>query len=641
MFSELEPAIAIPVQKLPDNRLVCHSTKVDFYSVHVWDWDGIAVYHQRLMEERASRLLSQTCWTGCLLGGGATIYFLFGLAGYVHSSLLNFTVALVLAGALIFFLYHFLTAVKDTGWIGWSIWAAILIIILVEFVLGLLPPTSRDELTHHLAIPKLYAKAGRIVEVPMAPYAYYPMLLDMLFTPWVYWGYDFVPKWIHALFGFLTGLLLYAYCGGRMNAVYGLLGFFLFVSTPVIARLSHWGYIDLGITFYTTASLLCLLRWREERESLQWLTLAALSLGFALATKPNGLVAALLISLLFLLVILKPPRKNWVQISRELLLYGGLMLLPFLPWLVKNWYQTGNPFFPLLSHFFSQRVPSAAEGASFGGLGIFVKRELLYGENIWQIISLPLRVFFSGRDDNPQLFDGVLTPILIVLLPWAFKGKWIEDKKFLASFAFLFLAYAIFLVDMRIRYILSIVPPLVMLAVYGIFNVYLRIKRPVYLFVGLIAFAAWHGSYLWHYVRATEPFGYLSGSESRDTYLERMLPEYAGFKYINSTTAPTAKIYLLFVGRRGYYCERDYFHDGGDLPGYLLGVIRAAKSPDQIDQALKRKQITHLMVREELLVDFLMHNLTPAQAATWSQFVQTRLILNFRDRGHAVYQLHG
>ena len=88
------------------------------------------------MEERFSILLSRTCLVGCLLGGGATIYFLFGLAGYVHSPLLNFTVALVLAGALIFFLYHFLTAAKDTGWIGWSIWAAILIIIFVEIILG-------------------------------------------------------------------------------------------------------------------------------------------------------------------------------------------------------------------------------------------------------------------------------------------------------------------------------------------------------------------------------------------------------------------------------------------------------------------------------------------------------------------------
>ncbi|HYT53153.1 MAG TPA: phospholipid carrier-dependent glycosyltransferase [Verrucomicrobiae bacterium] len=592
------------------------------------------------MEERFSVLLNRTCLVGCLLGVCGTWYFLFGLAGYVSNPWLNFSVVTVLLATAVFFICHFLEIPRQTHRLGKIIWAAIFVILIVEIILGLLPPTSRDELTHHLAIPKLYAKASRIIEVPIAPYSYYPMLIDMLYTPWVYWGYDFVPKWIHALFGFLTGLLLYAYCGGRMNAVYGLLGFFFFVSTPIIARLSHWGYIDLGITFYTTASLLCLLRWREERESLQWLTLAALSLGFALATKPNGLVAALLISVMFLLLIVKPPRKRAAQIGRELLLYGGLTLLPFLPWLVKNWSQTGNPLFPLLANFFVYRGPIATESASFGGIGILVKRELLYGENFWQILGLPLRVFFSGRDDNPQFFDGVLTPILIILLPWAFKGKWLEDKKLLASFALLFLLYAIFLVDLRIRYILSIVPPLVILAVYGIFNVYLRIKRPVYLFVGLIAFVAWHGSYLWHYVRATEPFGYLSGSESRDTYLERMLPEYAAFRFINQTTAPAAKIYLLFVGRRGYYCERDYFHDGGELPGYLLGVIRAAKSPDQIDEALKRKQITHLMVREELLVDFLTHNLTPAQAATWSQFAQSRLTLNFRDRGHAVYQLH-
>jgi hypothetical protein len=27
-----------------------------------------------------------------------------------------------------------------------------------------------------------------------------------------------------------------------------------------------------------------------------------------------------------------------------------------------------------------------------------------------------------GPDDNPQLLDGVLTAILILFLPWAFKG---------------------------------------------------------------------------------------------------------------------------------------------------------------------------------------------------------------------------
>jgi Dolichyl-phosphate-mannose-protein mannosyltransferase len=594
------------------------------------------------MEERFSVLLNRTCLIGCLLGVCGTWYFLFGLAGYVSNPWLNFSVVIVLLAAAIFFICHFLAIPRQTNWVGWAIWAAIIAVIIVEVLLGLLPPTSRDELTHHLAIPRLYAESGRIIEVPMAPYAYYPMLLDMLYTPWVYWGYDFVPKWIHALFGFLTGLLVYAYCGGRMNATYGLLAFFFFISTPVIARLSHWGYIDLGITFYTTASLLCLLHSREQRGGLRWLVLAALSLGFALATKPNGLVAGLLMTLLFLLIIVKPPpRKSFTGFCYKLVLFGGLTALPFLPWLLKNWFQTGNPFYPLLGNLFPSNAAPAADGVTLGELGILEKRALLYGENFWQILSLPLRVFVSGQDDNPQLFDGVLTPILVLLLPWTFKGKWLEEKKFIAAFALLFFLYALFLVDMRIRYILLIVPLLVILAVYGIFNVYLRIKRPIYLIGGLFFFAAWHGIYLWQYFSVATPLSYLSGNESHSAYLGRRLPEYTSLQYINRTTAVTAKIYLLFIGRRAYYCERDYFHDGGDLPGYLLGVIRAAKSPDQIGQALKRKQITHLIVREELLVDFLTHNLTPTQADVWSQFAQSRLTLNFRDRGHAVYQLHG
>jgi hypothetical protein len=593
------------------------------------------------MEERYSLLLARTCWVGCLLGLAASWYFLFGLAGYVHSLFLNLSIVAALTAALLFFLCHFFLAFKDATGVGKAIWLAILFILVVEATLGTLPPTSRDELTHHLAIPKLYANAGRIVEVDIAPYAYYPMLLDMLFTPWVYWGYDFVPKWIHLLFAGLTGLSLHAYLARRMSALYGLLGFFFFLSMPVIMRLGQWGYIDLGITFYTTASLLCLLRWREERKTLSWLALASLSLGFALATKPNGLVIALLVTLLVALVIAKPPRKRLGEIVKELFLFGVLSALPFLPWLIRNWSLTGNPFFPFFSSWFAAKASMGLEAASFPGVGIFDKRELLYGENTWQILALPLRIFFSGQDDNPQYFDGVLTPILILLLPWAFKGKWLDEKKLLASFALLLLLYALFLVDMRIRYVLSIVPPLVILLAYGVFNIYIRIKHPAVLLAGLLLFAGWHGAYLWKYFWETEPLAYLIGSESKEQFLMRVLPEYPAFRHINRETPLDAKIYLLFVGRRAYYCNRRYFHDGGDLPGFLLGVIRAAKDAEQIEQSLKQEQITHLMAREDLLTSFLSNNLTADQARRWNEFANHRLKLNFRARGHAVYQLHG
>lgn len=592
------------------------------------------------MEERFSVLLFRISIAGISLGVVATLYFFAGLAGHVGGLPISVTVAAALAGAAFFFLYEFYQSFRETNWLGRLIWLAIFLILISEVLLSMVPPTARDELTHHLAIPRLYVKAGRIIEFPIAPYSYYPMLLDMLYTPWLYWGYDSVPKLIHGLFGFLTGLSLYAYLSRRMNTVYGLLGFFFFISVPAVLRLNHLAYVDLGTTFYATAALFCLLRWREEKDSLSWLVLAAASAGFTASTKPNGLVALLLSSFLLVFMLARDPLRGAKSIL-ALTFFGVAAALPFLPWLAKNWWQTSNPFFPLLGNIF----PATGGGGggspgTFVNIGIFARRELLYGESWWEIAALPLRVFFFGRDDDPRYFDGVLSPILILLLPFAFKGKWIEEKKLLLSFALLYFLYALFLADLRIRYILPIVPPLVVLFAYAVFNIYLSIKQPAYLFACLIFFAGLHALYLWRQISDAAPFGYLTGQESRDAYLERALPDYAVFEYINRSLPPTGKIYLLFVGRRAYYCDRDYFHDGGELPGLLLSAIQTAKEPGQIANALKAKGITHLMIREDLLARFLRHNLNASQGTLWNTFVSQHLQLHFRDRGYALYDFH-
>ena len=317
-------------------------------------------------EERFLLLLWRASLAGALLGGVGTLYFFAGLAGYVTNPLPNFFVAAALGGAVLFFCREFLRAFGEGQWLARSVWLAILVIIIVEGLLSLVPPTARDELTHHLTIPRLYARAGRIIEVPMAPYSYYPMLLDMLYTPWVVWGYDSVPKVVHALFGYLTGLLLYAYLSRRMNSLYGLLGFFFWISIPSVLRLSHWAYVDLGITFYTTAALLCLLCWREEQAKGSWLALAGLSAGFAVATKPNGLVALLVVGLLFAWQLAREPNRGFTKIISNLALFGVASMLPFLPWLAKNWYQTGNPFFPCWPVFSPPRArPRARRHSTF------------------------------------------------------------------------------------------------------------------------------------------------------------------------------------------------------------------------------------------------------------------------------------
>jgi hypothetical protein len=56
---------------------------------------------------------------------------------------------------------------------------------------------------------------------------------------------------------------------------------------------------------------------------------------------------------------------------------------------------------------------------------------------------------------------------------------------------------------------------------------------------------------------------------------------------------------------------------------------------------LKAQGITHLMVREELLVRFLNNNLDARQRLLWNRFVAEHLHVQLRDRGYALYQLDG
>jgi hypothetical protein len=602
-----------------------------------------------MAQDQFSTLLYRTSVCGSLLGATATLYLIGGLGGFIESPLLNVPTAVGISLAAVFFLYAFFVSMLHKSWWRLLLWLLILLVLGVEIVLGFLPPTARDELTHHLAIPRLYVKAGRILEVPFAPYSYYPMLLDMLYTPWVRWGWDSIPKLIHGLYGFLTALLLYAYLSRRLSPIYGLLGFFFFIFTPAILRLGHWAYVDLGVAFYSTASLLCLLRWIEAREirnppssirnfEFRWLMLAGLSAGFALATKPNGLLVFLvLFFVLAFLMASRVHRDGIGKVASQVLLFAFLALVSLSPWLLKNLAWTGNPLFP----FFTGLLGGGGESGGEPGLGLLDRRRLLYGESWWQISTLPLRVFFFGQDDRPQYFDGVLNPLLILFLPWAFKGKWDAEKKILFGFSVFYLLYAVFLVELRIRYILPIVPPLVILLVYSLHNIYLRIVHPSLLFGTVLILLAMNGVYLWNYFREVSPLDYLRGRESREAYLTRVLPDYPSLQFINQRLPSTAKVYFLFMGRRVYYCEREYFHDGGEYAGTLLRMIRGARDENDIQAKLKEKGLTHLLARDDLLTRFLSTNLTPEQAKLWVSFANRQLKALFHSRGYSVYQIYG
>ncbi|MBW2218731.1 MAG: hypothetical protein JRF40_04445, partial [Deltaproteobacteria bacterium] len=145
-----------------------------------------------------------------------------------------------------------------------SVFLIILLILVVISILllSMVPPVSRDALTHHLAVPKLWLNNGGIYETPHLKVSYYPMNLDLIYLIPLYFGNDIIQKYIHFAFALLTAILIFSYLIKRINFQYGLLGALFFLSMPVIVNLSISAYVDLGLIFFSTASLFYLLKWK-------------------------------------------------------------------------------------------------------------------------------------------------------------------------------------------------------------------------------------------------------------------------------------------------------------------------------------------------------------------------------------------
>ena len=165
---------------------------------------------------------------------------------------------------------------------------------------------SKDELVHHLAVPKLYLKHGGMFEIPFMPFSYYPMNLDLLYLIPLYFGNDIIPKFIHFSFALLTAGLLFGYLKRRTGLGYALFGVVFFLSIPIIVKLSISAYVDLGVLFFSFASLLLLLKWAESGFKKKFLILSGVMAGLAMGTKYNALVTAVLLTLFVPILSARP-----------------------------------------------------------------------------------------------------------------------------------------------------------------------------------------------------------------------------------------------------------------------------------------------------------------------------------------------
>jgi 4-amino-4-deoxy-L-arabinose transferase-like glycosyltransferase len=482
-------------------------------------------------------------------------------------------------------------------WPGWPTGLYLAVVGFFTLFTALLPPADWDGLFYHLTAPKLFIQAGQIRPGFDVPHFNFPFLAEMLFTYSMLLRGDIAAKLLHTLYGLLLVGLVYLTTGHHLSRKAAWPALLILLSMPMVTTLAGWAYNDLALAFYQLAALYGLLNYRAAGDK-RWLVVSGALAGLAMGLKYTSFVGPLVIGLLLLWEI---GRKR--ESLRALAYFGGPAVLVALPWYIKNFFFTGNPFYPFLFHGLYWDEFRAAWYAQ-AGTGI--------GFEPLTLLQLPALLTFGLRDAN--YFDGRTGPLFLLFLPlmllygvlrYRARGEGVRPS---ALDLLLLFALAQFLVwtwgviwSRSLWQSRLLLPALVALspAVGWLWTDLAHLDWPrfsLYRFINLIvglALALNLVELSLGFV-ATNPLAFVVGQESRDENLTRRLGAYyATMERLNNTLPPDAVVLFLWEPR-SYYCRLDCRPDS--ILDQLAHDHHRYGDAAAIVAAWKRAGITHVLL---------------------------------------------
>jgi len=221
---------------------------------------------------------------------------------------------------------------------GWKTFGpALLLLPLLSDILvaPLLPPVNVDMLVYHLGVPELWRMAHRIYAYPGNMTFSYPMGLERLYLPLQAMGMSGANAWLHLLLLALSAALVAGVLrelGSPHARAFGWLAF----GSSASLYLAMQGHQDIGMVFAVALAMRAVVRG-----SMADLATAGALLPFL---KYTGLEYSATFALAWLVLgVGRAGRKLAV-----IVLLGALV--PSLPWLARNWLDTGNPLYPFFHH---------------------------------------------------------------------------------------------------------------------------------------------------------------------------------------------------------------------------------------------------------------------------------------------------
>jgi hypothetical protein len=433
----------------------------------------------------------------------------------------------------------------------------------------LAPPTGFDVTSYHLAIPKIYLRAGAIIELPWDFHSRWPHLMETFYCLPLALGCDRAAALIHVL---ACGVLILAvYCAAKdeLGGEGALLAAALLACQPVLHYVLPDAHSDGALTLFHFLACLALWQWRKS-DSLGWLAASALLSGVAASCKLQGLaLTAALAAMAF------QHRR------RQGLLFLALAALICGPWYLKTWFEMGNPLWPFLSSLFGGRdhpLLLAAQLREFNGwvfprdLSMLLLR---YGP-LYFLIPFIGMWGLTGRKHPLPKFLGFL---LIPAIPLALISCWAHEFW---------------------RFLLPALPAICLAAAWWAAHLINDGGWRKTAAIGLMAVAMSPALGL---AQSNELF-FVAGLRSRlkpdatslTNYLDRATDYHAFYQNVNALLSDQEKV-LLFRETRGYYLDVRY-------QWYEIALENEVEANDWRDPKpllarLRELGVTHIVMHRE------------------------------------------
>ena len=315
---------------------------------------------------------------------------------------------------------------------------------------ALAPPVAYDDLTYHLAAPKVFVRTGHVAVLPYDHHTAFPFTMEMLYTIGLLLHGPGVAKLIHTIFWALSLLAIHSLGSGLFGPRTGWLATLLYAATPLVWYQSGTGYTEFGFALYQLLAILALtdcLNLRAHAVTVsgdgtmtvkprqpQWVWICGLCCGLAYGFKYTGVLTVVFVAL----VVFWLGRRDGLRgqaIRVDLIKLVGVAAIVASPWVIRTWVATGNPVFPFADGVFhsphwSEDRAEMYQGAqqAFGRAFRFTDQGLAETEPtstshraLGRLISVPWHLTFHPDwfFDRGLNYDGKAAtgPLWLAMLP--------------------------------------------------------------------------------------------------------------------------------------------------------------------------------------------------------------------------------